>query len=252
MDGKPATTGTWVEAGQKIELMELELTPPKPYSLSLSIIFEDDCLAVIYKPPGIVVSGNRFRTIQNALAGNLKSSFALDSLPWPQPVHRLDAATSGLLIIAKTRKSRIDLGKQFQNKEVVKRYHAIVMGKMPAKGSIDSDIDNKPALTTYRFIESVPSLKNDWLTLVELCPKTGRTHQLRIHLSQLGFPILGDKLYGKEGQILKGKGLFLSATGLQFKHPLSHKTLDFSIDIPGKFQAHLSRELRRWKKYHTK
>ena len=101
----------------------------------------------------------------------------------------------------------------------------------------------------YVRIKTVRSIKNDWLSLIDLFPLTGRTHQLRIHMSKLGFPILGDKLYGTEGLILKGKGLFLSAVELTFPHPKNNKTVNIKIDEPEKFEVFLNREERRWVKY---
>ena len=97
IDGLQANTGNWVETGQKIELVALDRKPPKIYPLDLPIIYEDDQLAVIQKPAGIVVSGNQFHTIQNALLHNLAPSKAIDAFQLPRPVHRLDHATSGLL-----------------------------------------------------------------------------------------------------------------------------------------------------------
>ena len=87
--------------------------------------------------------------------------------------------------------------------------------------------------------------------LVELSPKTGRTHQIRIHLSQLGFPIMGDKLYGKEGEVLAGKGLFLTAVELQFHHPVTNEGLIIKKSAPHKFESLLEREQRRWEKYNS-
>ena len=93
LNGETVAGGTWIEPGQKIELIDNENKPPKPYELNLEIIFEDESLAIITKPAGISVSGNKYRTIQNALLANLKTSSEPDSLKWPRPVHRLDYAT---------------------------------------------------------------------------------------------------------------------------------------------------------------
>ncbi len=251
VDGEKTTTGLWVKPGQKIELLASNVNPPKAYHLKLKVVYEDEYLAVIDKPAGIPVSGNQFRTIQNALIGNIKDSQEEDALPWPKPVHRLDSPTSGLLLIAKTAAALVKLGQQFEQKEIQKKYNAIVIGKLSNNGTIDAEIEGLKSLTEYKLIISVPSLRNKHLSLVELFPKTGRTHQLRIHLSQLGFPILGDKIYGKEGEVLKGKGLFLSAVELIFIHPTTQMPLTIELPLPNKFNTTLEREKTRWEKYNS-
>ena len=104
-----------------------------------------------------------------------------------------------------------------------------------ASGTIDFPIDSKAAQTRFETNRIVRSLKNNYLTLVDLYPTTGRTHQLRIHLVKSGWPILGDKLYGKEGMILKNKGLFLTAVGLSFPHPITQELMNITKDAPAKF-----------------
>ena len=249
VDGNKTSTGHWVKEGQKIELLESSANPPKEYNLKLEIVFEDEFFAVINKPAGIPVSGNQFRTIQNAIIGNISLSKEEDALRWPKPVHRLDGPTSGLLIIAKTAKALVKLGQQFEQKNIQKKYAAIVMGETPDSGSISTDVEGLKSLSKYNTIKTIQSLKSEYLSLVELSPKTGRTHQLRVHLSSIGFPILGDKIYGDEGNILDGKGLFLCALELSLNHPITEEPLSIKIDIPYKFNALLEREEKRWKKY---
>lgn len=241
--------GRWVKPGQRIDHVDLQTKPPKSYHLSLDVVYEDEYIAVINKPAGIVVSGNQFRSIVNALRYNLKPSKEKDVLKWAMPVHRLDYQTSGLLLVAKTTKARIELGKQFENKEIKKRYKAIVIGRIQKSGRIDQEIEGKKAITEFTAIHSVPSLKNKYLSLVDLYPLTGRTHQLRIHMADYGFPILGDNIYGTEGMILRGKGLFLCAVELSFKHPVLNTPKQIIIKEPEKFMAILNREKRRWEKY---
>lgn len=235
--------------GDEIILFKDESSPPKDYQLQLEIIYEDEHLAVIIKPAGIPTSGNQFKTIQNALLYNLKETKEPDALNWPKPVHRLDASTSGLLLIAKTKLAQVSLGKQFEDKTIQKIYHAVVIGKPDDTGEWKSKIEGKFAHTTFGTLETVPSLRNESLSLVKLHPHTGRTHQLRIHLSEAGFPIMGDKLYGTKGEVFKGKGLFLSSTGVKFFHPSIKEILSFEMDIPAKFSSLLKRENRRWEKY---
>ena len=248
VNGQTSFDSYWLQPNDKIELVNLELSPPKPYRYKLDVIFEDDDLAIINKPAGISTSGNFYKTIQNVVVDNLKESLKHDALKWPRPIHRLDNQTSGLLIIAKTYKASQNIGQQFEKKDINKTYHAIVIGTPETKGKISTYISEKEAITEYKVLTTVNSIKNESLSLLELSPKTGRTHQLRIHLSEVGFPILGDKLYGKEGLILKRKGLFLCSTGLNFTHPTSGKLLHFSIPIPAKFNSLLKREKTMWEK----
>jgi len=251
IDGEKTTTGTWIKPRQKIQLLESGVNPPKNYEMELEVLFEDEFLAVINKPPGISVSGNQYRTIQNAIIGNISLSQEEDALRWPKTVHRLDNPTSGLLLIAKTASALVQLGQQFERKTIQKKYAAIVIGELPEKGVLDNEIDGLKSETVYQRKEVIPSLKNENLSLVELSPRTGRTHQIRIHLSELGCPIMGDKLYGDEGNILKGKGLFLCALGLYFTHPVTKESLTIEMPLPHKFVALMEREKRRWMKYRT-
>lgn len=243
-----STTGYWVAPGDSIQLFDLDQKKPKPFLLSLEVIYEDDDLAVINKPAGIVVSGNQYRTIENALSSNLAPSPLPDALKWPKPTHRLDQATSGLLLIAKTMLARVHLGQQFEEKTIFKRYRAICMGQLPLNGQIDRPIAEKQAITRFQVVFYSPSIKNGHLSLLDLYPLTGRTHQLRIHLSEMGYPILGDKIYGQEGLILKSKGLFLSAVEISFSQPRTGKRLNISLPDPDKFKALLDREKRMWQK----
>jgi len=249
LNNEIANTGDWVEAGQIISWVDLEKVPSKILQLKIEVVYEDEFFAIINKPAGIIVSGNQFRTIENALLYNLKKSKELDALGKMRAVHRLDSPTSGLLIIAKTASAHLHFSILFEKKKIQKRYQAIVMGKLEGEGSIDFLIEEKNASTFYQSKFIVPSIKNKFLTLVDLFPKTGRTHQLRIHLSKLGFPILGDDLYGTEGLILKHKGLFLCAVELNFSHPKTKETMVVQIDAPNKFKTLMEREAKRWKKY---
>lgn len=246
LNGEMVEGGRWLKENDIITWVDLDLTPPKIYHRKLAVIYEDEDMAVLTKPAGLSVSGNQFKTVQNALQFNLSPSTKQDALSWPLPVHRLDNQTIGLLIIAKTKTSRIRLGQAFENKTIQKTYHALVIGKTPYSGYINVSIDNKQSFSAYRTVKTSPSLKNEYLSLIELTPKTGRTHQLRIHCAHMGHPILGDKLYGKPDLILKHKGLFLCATRLEFKHPISTEVLTFTIPMPAKFKTRMQNEARRF------
>jgi 23S rRNA pseudouridine1911/1915/1917 synthase len=245
VDGHPCETSLFVKHGQEITLQK-EVFNSKEYKTELDIVFEDGHIALINKPAGIPVSGNTFKTIQNALTFNLKRSYEEDALDIPLPVHRLDAQTSGLLIIAKTTSARIELGRQFEAKEVRKKYNAVVIGLAPVDGSINLPIEEKDALSDFYLLRVEPSHKFEYLSLLELIPHTGRTHQLRIHCKESGFPVLGDSLYSVEGMELKAKGLFLSSVRVSFVHPFTKEKLSFEIPPPEKFNKFMLHEKKRY------
>jgi RluA family pseudouridine synthase len=249
VNDKLAITAQWVNLGDNIQLIEKKSAPPQDFDIDLEIPFEDDFLAVVVKPAGIPVSGNLFKTLYNALGDNLKRSQQNDRLRWPLPIHRLDTATSGLVIIAKTHSVRVELGRMLENKTIQKRYRAILQGTLIGKGVIESPIGEKTAVSKFEVVENITTLKDTSLTLVDFYPVSGRTHQLRIHASSIGHPIVGDKLYKEDTAMKTDKGLFLCAVEVQFIHPVTHKLLKVEINQPAKFDSYLEREKRRAKKY---
>ena len=248
IDGEEITGGQWLVAEQTVEIYSGYPSKHKVFELKLDVIFEDDDLAVIYKPAGFEVSGNKFKTIQNALVFNLKNSKKKDVLSRPVPVHRLDYPTSGLLICAKTHEAAVKLGKQFEERTIKKIYVAIVVGRTEKKGVIENDIDGKKAVTHFKNINTISSIKTEHISLLNLYPLTGRTHQLRRHLASINHPIVGDNLYNTNFPLLKGKGLFLSAISLSFMHPVTGDKIDVNTDIPHKFVSLMEREKRRFEK----
>lgn len=250
LDELPAKSGIWIEPGQNIKLIDLERNPPKPLDLKLDIVYEDEHIAIIIKPPGIEVSGNKYNTIQNALISNIQQSKEQDALKWPKPVHRLDYPTSGLLLIAKTQTSITNLNKQFEDRNIKKRYIAIISGYLGDNNQITDPINGMEAISSYEIIRHSRSLKTEWITEVSLYPVTGRKHQLRIHMAGIGHPIVGDKNYGK-GPILKGKGLFLAALEIDFDHPITNSRLTFSIDPPKKFNTFMETQQINWEKFNN-
>ena len=237
VNGEKATTALFLNGNEKIELYDQKTSPKfqKTLQLDLEILFEDDHLAIIYKPAGILVSGNSFVTIENALPKNLKKSPLKDATS-PRPAHRLDYPTSGLLLIGKTTSSIIALNKLFELQSIQKTYQAITIGNLPKKGVINTPIDAKNAFTKFTVLQTVSSDRFGSLNLVELSPSTGRKHQLRKHLLSINAPILGDKNYYLENLILKGNGLYLHAFSLDFLHPFTGKKVFIESKLPKKFK----------------
>ena len=198
------------------------------------MLFEDDHLAVIHKPAGILVSGNSFKTIANALAQNIQPSKQIDATK-PQPVHRLDYATTGILLVGKTSSSIRALNSMFEDKKIEKTYYAVAIGDINVRGNIISEIDGKKSQSNYELVESVSSKRFGKLNLVKLNPQTGRRHQLRKHLSSINNPILGDAAYGIENLILNGKGLYLHAYSLSFIHPFTTEQVYLKDEFPQRF-----------------
>lgn len=235
VDDVVATSATFIRGGECIRLLITEkASPGKKLVFPLKVLLEDDHLAVIHKPAGILVSGNSFKTIKAALPQNLRPSGLADARI-PQPVHRLDYATTGLLLAGKTSSSIRMLNGLFADKEIEKTYYAVAIGEMSGEGEIDLEIDGKPSRSIYKVHESVPSKRFTQLNLVELKPQTGRRHQLRKHLASIGNPILGDKEYGIEGLILNGKGTYLHAHSLGFVHPFTKEAVFFEDELPRRF-----------------
>ena len=123
----------------------------------------------------------------------------------------------------------------FKNKEIQKTYLAVCIGDLPDLKYIDFPIDGKQACSKIEFINRIESEKYGYLNLLKLFPETGIKHQLRKHLSEIGHPILGDQVYGKEGLILKGKGLYLHAMSLEFTHPNSNQLIKIKAEPPNRF-----------------
>ena len=239
LNEKLAQEANWIKKGDCVTLTEEFIPLRKVFPLQLEVLFEDEFIAIVNKPPGIPTSGNFYKTLQQALPFNLQKSKESDALVYPQPAHRLDKATRGLVIIAKTHRARMKLGEMFERRLIQKKYYAIVHGKIQCNGKLTSSIEGKNSLTHFTPIYNGYCKKKKPLTLLELSPLTGRKHQLRIHLSRLGYPILGDIIYGNQNQTLLHKGLFLQAHELQFKHPKTDELLKFKIELPYKFKKRI-------------
>ncbi|GAA4313201.1 RluA family pseudouridine synthase [Pontixanthobacter gangjinensis] len=236
IDGQKASTASWIKEGQKIQLLEPDIQDKKIYRLDLEVLYEDEYLAVIHKPAGYPTSGNFFKSIENALPHNLIRSNEPDALHYPLPAHRLDSPTAGILLCAKTRNTLIKLQQGFAEKKIQKTYYAVVNGEISGHSTINSPIEAKPAITHIRPKEFY-KINSDLYTLAEVNPLTGRTHQIRIHLSRNKTAIVGDEIYGQqENSFFRNKNLFLFAGGISFVHPLKNEEMNFSIKLPKRFR----------------
>ncbi|WP_124057408.1 RluA family pseudouridine synthase [Vaginisenegalia massiliensis] len=232
--------------------------------IKLDIIYEDEDVMVINKPAGMVVhpsKGHREGTLVNALLYYLGDQLSQSSQSWrPGIVHRIDKDTSGLLVVAKHNQAHQMLSQQLTDHTMGRKYYALVHGQVSVpSGTIDvplrRDANNrlrwsahpqgKFALTHYRCVELYPVA-----SLLDLELKTGRTHQIRVHLEYMGHPIIGDPIYRKGIQVFHGhladdtEGQLLHAHSLHFIHPRSQQKMEFSADIPPRF-ARIKAELSR-------
>jgi 23S rRNA pseudouridine1911/1915/1917 synthase len=240
--------------------IEAELTPPPesnftPENIPLDIIFEDDQIIVINKPPGLVVhpaAGIYSGTLANGLAFHFQQ-LSQSSTMRPGIVHRLDKDTSGLLVVAKTESAHENLGDQFRAREVFKNYVALVYGVVKqATGRVEAPIARDPRNRTRMAIVpggrgalTLYSVKRSYggFTLLDVELKTGRTHQIRVHLASLKHPVVGDDVYGSgrennlqdvqlRARIRKLNRHFLHAEKLGFRHPKTGAPLSFSAPLP--------------------
>ena len=232
-----------------IESLERELVDSeiKPENLNLDIVYEDDDVAVVYKPKGMVVhpaAGHNSGTFVNGLMYQLDSLSGINGELRPGIVHRIDKDTSGLLMVAKNDVAHRDLSEQLQNKTVDRKYVALVHGVIPHnKGTIDAPIGRNPkerqemavvdngkdAVTHFNVIE-----RYEDYTLVECILETGRTHQIRVHMNYIGYPIVGDPKYGQKTKF-KTNGQLLHAGTVGFIHPTTKEHLVFKSDLPVEF-----------------
>jgi len=240
-----------VRAGERVTI-ETSVPPSRtiePEAIPLTVLYEDEDLLAIDKPPGMVVHpapGASRGTLVHALAHRLGALAGVGDAERPGIVHRLDRDTSGVLLVARTAAALEALARQFRDRTVEKRYVAVVVGRVArAAGTIDRPIGRhprerkrmsvhsrrgRPALTTWEVLERFPGA-----TLLRLAPKTGRTHQLRVHLAALGHPIVGDKVYGR-GRATGPAGAFprqaLHAAEIRFAHPRTGTPLGVRSALP--------------------
>lgn len=228
----------------------------EPQNIPLDIVYEDDYLLVVNKPSGMVVhpgSGNYSNTLVNALMYYCNDNLShVNGKIRPGIVHRIDADTSGLLLVAKNDKVHEDLAKQISSKSVVRKYVALVHGViLEDTATIDApigrdtnnrkkmavtDVNSKDAITHIRVLERY---KNS--TLIECSLETGRTHQIRVHMSYINHPVVNDPVYGFKRLDDKEFGQMLHAKTIGFIHPIDHKYMEFSVAVPDKFNEILGK-----------
>ena len=248
-----------IKSGERIEV---NIPPPRPAELMaekipLNIIFEDDALIVIDKPAGLVVHpapGHHSGTLVNAVLHHCPDLSGIGDELRPGIVHRLDKDTSGVIVVAKTEKAMKLLANQFKQREIHKEYLAIVQGILsPSSGVIKTMIGRhatdrkkmtaaprkgRPAITRYATLETFGNF-----SLVRLCPETGRTHQLRVHLAYARHPVIGDMQYGRRltrDLPREVSRQMLHAHKIHFRHPVTGRDMEFSAPLPGDMERLLN------------
>ena len=267
VSGRPAKANQAVKPGQDVavDVPAPVDSPPSAEALPIPIIFQDPDLIVVDKPAGMVVhpaGGHASGTLVNALLHHIGDLSGIGGEKRPGIVHRLDRGTSGLMVVAKHDRAHDELSRQFHDREVEKEYLALVWGVVHAGRRIDLPIGRDPvnrkrmSSRARRSREAVTRIVQTealapGLTLARVAIHTGRTHQIRVHLSAIGHPVVGDALYGGvrrrvPGDLKAVKRLerpFLHASHLAFRHPTDGRRMEFSSDVPADLQAVLD-ELR--------
>ena len=256
VNGKATKSSYKVEKDDEIviEVPEAETTEIKPENIDIDIVYEDSYIAVINKQAGLVVHpahGHYSGTLVNAILYHIKDLSGINGEIRPGIVHRLDKDTSGLIVIAKNDKVHAALTEMFQEKKIKKTYLAILKGKLnKSEGKvvtqigrdkidrkkmtvIDDITKGKNAITNYKVVS-----QNNLFTLVKVNIETGRTHQIRVHMRHLGYPILGDSVYGRKDN---EKRQMLHAYRLEFLHPVTGNPMKFTGEIPEDFKKALKK-----------
>ena len=233
---------------------EKESIKIEPEAIPLDIIFEDDDLLVVNKPKGMVVHpavGHQSGTLVHALLHHTDKLTTINGEDRPGIVHRIDRDTSGLLVVAKTDDAYLSLAEQLKKREVKRSYLALVHGAIPHEyGTIEAPIGRNPkdrqsmavvsggkeAVTYFEVVERI----NQKFTIVKCSLKTGRTHQIRVHLKYIEFPIVGDPKYGRK-KTIQADGQALHAYEIGFNHPRTNEWMHFEIEPPKSFDDYVEK-----------
>jgi 23S rRNA pseudouridine1911/1915/1917 synthase len=266
--GRAAKPNQPVKRGQDVSIDIPEPLPaaPAPEALPLQILYQDQDVIVVDKPAGMVVhpaAGHESGTLVNALLHHVEDLSGIGGEKRPGIVHRLDRGTSGLMVVAKHDAAHGELARQFHDREVEKEYIALVWGEVMAGRRIDLPIGRHPvdrkkmSAKARRSREAATRIVRAehfgrTLTLAHVAIHTGRTHQIRVHLSAIGHPIVGDSLYGGVHRRVPGdlravthlERPFLHAARLAFKHPADGRRMEFTSELPVDLQSVLD-ELRQ-------
>ena len=238
-----------------VEDFSSEVSDLNPEDIPLDIVYEDDELIVVNKPKGLVVhpgAGNEEHTLANALKFHSDNLSTLNGEFRPGIVHRIDKDTAGLLIVAKNDTAHAFLSNQLVDHTLGRKYYALVLGvisenegKIIAPIGRDQKFRQKMAVDLLRGKEAETNFKVierfNGFTLIECSLKTGRTHQIRVHLNYIGHPVIGDPVYGKGNRALYDDGQLLFAHEIHFIHPKTKKEMTFSVDLPQYFKEILEK-----------
>jgi len=259
VNGRPSRPSYRVQAGDEVVVCLPAEMPEQvlPEAIPLDVVYEDDVLLVLNKPAGMVVHpahGHTSGTLVNAVLAHCPEVADVGGPERAGIVHRLDKDTSGLILVAKSEAARAALQRQFKRRQVAKTYLVLVEGQVqPREGLVEAPIgrdkrhrkrmavvrSGREAHTLYRAVEYFADH-----TLLEVRPHTGRTHQVRVHLAWLGYPVVGDRVYGHRRQPLLQGRHFLHAARLGFTHPVTGEKVEFEAPLPLELAAVL-RRLRR-------
>lgn len=247
VNGETTKSSYQLRIGDKVsvgEYVEEEMSA-EPEKMDLDIVYEDDDVIVVNKANGVVVHpaiGNNHGTLVNGLLYHSKNLSDVNGEFRPGIVHRIDAYTTGLLMVAKNNEAHNILAEELARKETTRKYWALVWGVINHDtGTIDAPIgrdnvdrkkmcvtatNSKPAVTHFRVLERYKNA-----TLIELNLETGRTHQIRVHMDYIGYPVVNDPVYGKR-KIIDETGQCLHAKTLGFIHPRTHEYMEFNSELP--------------------
>lgn len=262
VNGKPSKANYKVKSNDEIKIeiedpVELNLIPQ---DIPLDILYEDEYLIVVNKPQGMVVHpapGNYDGTLVNALLFHCEGQLSgINGVIRPGIVHRIDKDTSGVLVIAKTNDAHLGLAEQIKAHSMKRQYLALLHGPLKSeKGTINAPIGRhktdrkkmcvvqggREAITHFEVIDRYVNY-----TLIKAILETGRTHQIRVHMSYIGHPVVGDPVYGPKSCPFKLNGQLLHAQTLGFIHPISKKYMEFSSPLPQYYRELLNTKLKQY------